>query len=486
MPVTAAAQFPVICWFRQDLRLADLPALTAAVATGRPLIACYVHDEETPGELALGAASRWWLHRSLRSLGDDIAALGGQLLLLSGSAATALAALASATGASAIFCTRSHEPWAVTLEAELKRQCAALDVEFKRFPGSLLFEPELVANGEGKPYKVFTPFWKACRALHEPSLPQPAPQNIRFFTAAASPLSLEELELTPSSPDWAAHWQDYWQPGEEGARQALGRFVADALADYDQGRNYPARGATSHLSAHLHFGEMSPRQLWYRMREVQAQHPGLGNQVDKFLSELGWREFSHHLLFHFPHLPEQPFKSNFRHFPWAGQQQALKAWQRGQTGYPIVDAGMRELWHTGYMHNRVRMIVASFLTKHLLIDWRAGEAWFRDTLVDADLANNVCGWQWVAGSGADASPYFRIFNPTLQSRKFDGAGEYVRRWVPEMALLPDKHLHEPEAAPAGVLADAGVVLGETYPAPIVDHRYARDAALAAYASIRQA
>jgi deoxyribodipyrimidine photo-lyase len=475
---------PVIYWFRQDLRLKDLPGLVAAAATGRPLIACYVHDMQTPGTWAAGAASRWWLHHSLQALALDLAALGGRLHLMTGSALSVLPALAAQTGASAIFCSRGYQPWEGVLEAGLHECCAERGVAFKRYPGALLFEPQQVATGDGNPYKVFTPFWKACRRLPEPIEPIPVPAGMEFFAGLEPTLDLQELQLTPVAPDWAAGWRDLWQPGAAGAREALGRFLAEAVGDYTEGRNHPALQATSRLSAHLHFGELSPRELWHRARYAQAQHPPLADQLDKFLSELGWREFSHHLLFHFPHLPEQPFKAGFSRFPWVVQDAALGAWQRGETGYPIVDAGMRELWQTGFMHNRVRMIVASFLTKHLLIDWRVGQSWFWDTLVDADLANNACGWQWVAGSGADAAPYFRIFNPTLQGQKFDSQGDYVRRWVPEIAALPNKYLHQPHSAPEDVLAGAGVVLGETYPTPLVDHRYARERALAAYGSIK--
>jgi deoxyribodipyrimidine photo-lyase len=475
---------PLIYWFREDLRLADSPALTAAATSGRPVIACYIHDEESPGEWAPGAASRWWLHHSLHALSLSLRSLGGDLLLLSGSAVPTLLKLADDTGAAAIYCTRAHQPWASTLETELHHCCTEAAIEFRRFPGALLYEPEKVSTAEGKPYKVFTPFWRACGHLPEPAPPVGAPEAIEFPEYLPAGLNLEDLELLPTAPDWAAHWLDLWQPGEKGALERLNQFLAGTVAGYIEGRNHPAENATSRLSAHLRFGELSPRQVWHRARYVRAQKPASADHIDKFLSELGWREFSHHLLHHFPQLPEQPFKARFGQFPWAGQAQALQAWQRGQTGYPIVDAGMRELWHTGFMHNRVRMIVASFLTKHLLIHWRAGENWFWDTLVDADLANNACGWQWVAGSGADAAPYFRIFNPTLQGQKFDSRGDYVRRWVPELASLPDRYLHQPHTAPVQVLTTAGIRIGVDYPAPFIDHRYAREAALSAYNSIK--
>jgi len=288
----------------------------------------------------------------------------------------------------------------------------------------------------------------------------------------------------PQAPDWAEGWSDLWTPGAEGAHARLHHFLDKRVADYGDSRDMPGESATSGLSPHLHHGEISPRSVWHATQTWAEEHPQSRGAADKFLAELGWREFSYHLLVFFPEIPGKAFKPAFDDFPWSGSQNHLRAWQRGQTGYPIVDAGMRELWATGYMHNRVRMVTASFLTKHLLIDWRAGERWFWDKLVDADLASNSCSWQWVAGSGADAAPYFRIFNPTTQGEKFDAAGEYVRRWVPELAQLPDKYLHKPWDAPAAVLQEAGLTLDEHYPKPIVDHREAREAALAAYGQIK--
>ena len=297
-------------------------------------------------------------------------------------------------------------------------------------------------------------------------------------------LTLEALQLLPVNPDWSEGWEQRWQPGENGGVLKLDTFMHSAISEYGKGRDYPARAATSGLSPHLHFGEIAPHRIVYTIREATMANPAIDHEADKFLSEVGWREFSHHLLFHFPRMTTRAFKADFDAFPWVGGADALSAWQQGKTGYPIVDAGMRELWQTGYMHNRVRMVAASFLCKHLLVDWRSGQRWFWDTLVDADLANNTCGWQWVAGSGADASPYFRIFNPTTQAQKFDADGGYIRRWLPELAALPDKFLHEPSIAPADVLEAGGVILGQTYPHPIVDHRDARGAALAAYADMK--
>lgn len=475
---------PVIYWFRHDLRLHDLPGLNAAAATGQPVLPLFIVDDDTPGEWRPGGASRWWLHHSLVSLSAQLEALGATLHVYSGAPGNVLRDVVDQSGATAIFCSRAIEPWARRLEEDLHSQFKSLDVDVRRYPGALLFEPEDIQTKAGEPFKVFTPFWRACRAQPEPGEPRALPEDARFVALDDRPADIDTLGLLPQKPNWAAGWEDIWQPGSEGADAALARFLESGLGDYDESRNHPAREATSRLSPHIHFGEVSPRHLWHAVDAHSRSKPALAPQRDKFLAELGWREFSHHLLYHFPTVTNAPFKREFEHFPWLGSEPDLRAWQFGLTGYPIVDAGMRELWQTGYMHNRVRMIVASFLTKHLLVSWQSGARWFWDTLVDADLANNSCSWQWVAGSGADAAPYFRIFNPTLQGRKFDAAGEYVRRWVPELAGLPDKYLHEPATAPADVLAQAGVELGRTYPEPMVDHREARESALAAYGSIR--
>ena len=477
---------PVIYWYRQDLRLADLPGLKAALKTGQPVIPCFILDDEAAGRWALGGASRWWLHHSIRSLSDAIAERGGELLVYAGDTLEILRYLADRTDAAAIHCSRAYEPWAASLERRVHKAFDGSDCELRRFPGSLLFEPEQIANQSGQPFKVFTPFWKACRRQSTPGAPAAAPGHGVFADIAAprpdaaSARSLDGLELLPKSPNWADGWEKLWQPGEAGARARIDDFTSHGLAQYGEGRDHPAMEVTSRLSPHLHFGEVSPRQVWHAATGSGKS----GKEIDKFLSELGWREFSYHLLHHFPDIPEKAFKEKFDNFPWVGSRKHMAAWQRGRTGYPIVDAGMRQLWQTGYMHNRVRMIVASFLTKHLLLPWQAGEDWFWDTLVDADLANNACSWQCVAGSGADAAPYFRIFNPTAQGEKFDKHGSYVRRWVPELASLPDKYLHEPWNAPAEVLSDAGIALGEDYPAPIVEHKAARQAALDAYDSVK--
>ncbi len=479
--MSASNNKPLVYWFRRDLRLTDLPALSAAAGRNQPLVAVYVHDTDTPGQWAPGAASRWWLHHSLAALGRALAARGGELLLRQGDAVEQLLQLATAIGAGSIYFSRQYDPEAIRQENQLNEACGRQGIECRRFPGSLLHEPESIRNRAGRPFRVFTPFWKTCLANRSVGEPLDGPGSLHFHDHGQARADLNTLDLLPTSPDWAAHWRDYWQPGEAGAEIALEDFLSGGFRDYAVGRDFPARAVTSRLSAHLHFGELSPRQLWHDIQSHVALRPGHQGQADKFLSELGWREFSHHLLFHFPAIPEQPFNPQFETFPWHSDDRGLRAWQRGMTGYPVVDAGMRELWHTGYMHNRVRMIAASFLTKHLLLPWQLGARWFWDTLVDADLANNACGWQWVAGSGADAAPYFRIFNPTLQGRKFDPEGEYIRRWVPEIAGLPDKYLHEPAIAPDAILQRAGVEPGITYPEPIVHHPDARRRALDALA-----
>ena len=475
---------PVIYWFRQDLRTTDLPGLAAAMNSGQPVLPCFILDDDTPGCYSAGDASRWWLHHALVALQKDLAQQGGQLLLLKGNTFEVLAALAKRTGAGAVHCSRCYEPWAAALEQQLKEELSAQGVTFKRFRGSLLFEPESIRNQSGQPFRVFTPFWRHCLRQRQPSPSPMATGNFLQNVDAGEPI--ENLELLPRNPDWAKDWHALWQPGSDGARRALQAFLDNAVVDYKTRRDFPASNATSNLSPHLHFGELSPAQVWQAVQSHCTGQPRLQAGADKFLAEIGWREFNYHLLANFPEICEQAFNPRFADFPWQQNPRALDAWQRGQTGYPIVDSGMRQLWQTGHMHNRVRMICASFLTKHLLLHWRNGERWFWDTLVDADLANNIAGWQWVAGCGADAAPYFRIFNPTLQGRKFDPEGDYVRHWVPELAALPDRYLHEPSAAPAAILEEAGITLGREYPAPIVEHRAARAAALNAYEAVKQA
>ena len=461
---------PTILWFRQDLRLTDNPALAAAVARGKPMVALYVLDDETPGRWALGGASRWWLHGSLESLGRSLAKRGASL---------ALRQVVAESGADAVFWNRCYEPFAIARDKALKGDLAAQGLDVRSFNSASLAEPWTLETKAGGPFKVFTPFWRNLRSSVSVDRPVPASASLEGFPLEGD--SLNDWRLRPSSPDWAGGLRDSWQPGEQAARDRLADFLDGPIEGYQDARDRPARPGTSRLSPYLHWGEISPRQIWHA---VAARGPDTSSSAEGYLRELGWREFSRHLLFHWPDLPEKPWKESFAAFPWREDEAAFDAWCHGRTGFPIVDAGMRELGTTGWMHNRVRMITASFLVKDLLIPWQRGEAWFWDTLVDADLANNAASWQWVAGSGADASPFFRIFNPVLQGAKFDAEGAYVRRWVPEIAALPDKFIHCPWDAPQDALSAAGLVLGEAYPQPIVDHAAARRAALNALETIK--
>ncbi|MEZ5809915.1 MAG: deoxyribodipyrimidine photo-lyase [Rhizobiaceae bacterium] len=463
-----------IVWFRRDLRLADNPALRHAAAHG-PVVAAFIVDETDPRPP--GGASRWWLHHSLAALERSL----GAMVYLSGDPLTELCKLVGETGADAVFWNRCYEPHAIKRDKAIKAALADAGIAARSFNAGLLAEPWELATGAGEPYKVFTPFWRALSARgYEKPLGRARPGGA---APAGIGTRLDALDLLPSGPNWAAGWNRIWTPGEAGAAARLDRFVADGLAGYATLRDRPDLAHVSRLSPHLHFGEISPRQVFARVDWAAGEDAALSPDVEKFRSEIGWREFSHHLLYHYSDLPAANWKDTFDAFPWRESAADLAAWQRGMTGYPLVDAGMRELWRTGTMHNRARMVAASFLTKHLRIDWRHGQAWFWDTLVDADLANNAAGWQWVAGSGADAAPYFRIFNPTTQARRFDPDGAYIRRWCPELATLPDADIHAPFEADNGMLAQAGIRLGETYPEPIVDHGEARAAALAAYGTI---
>ena len=462
---------PVLVGFRRDLRLADHPALQAALATGAPVIPVYV--DERDGDWPPGAASRWWLHHSLAALDADLRARGSRLLLRRGPLDLALATLQEETGASAVFVSRRVEPAAREAEQRL-REALAGRAELRRFAGDGLHPPDRLRTTSGGPYRVFTPFWKALAALPAPEGLSPAPDVLPVPARWPSSLALDELAALPRI-DWAAGLRAAWTPGEAGAQAALARFVADAAADYPDGREVPGRPGVSRLSPHLHFGEIAPARLWAAMGRVRP-----AASAEAWRRQLAWRDFARHLLLHFPATRAEPLDARFQRFPWRDDPAALAAWQRGETGYPLVDAGMRELWTTGWMHGRVRMVTASFLAKHLLIDWREGARWFWDTLVDADLANNTLGWQWTAGCGADAAPYFRVFNPAAQARRFDADGAYIRRWVPELSVLPDRWLAEPWTAPAGTLRAAGITLGRDYPAPIVEHAAARRRALDAW------
>jgi deoxyribodipyrimidine photo-lyase len=476
---------PIILWLRRDLRLADHPALNAAAETGMPVVPLYILDDETPGAWRPGGASRWWLGRSLAALGVALKAYDLRLILRRGEAISVLTALARETEASAVYLTRGYEPFIVGQEGKLKRALAEIGVECRRFGGHLIVEPEAVRTQSGEPFKVFTPFHKACRTK-EPGKPLPAPKRIAAPSVWPESDDLDSWKLEPSAPDWAVEMRSFWTPGEAGAQERLDAFIDAGLQDYAWQRDRPDLDGTSRLSPHLASGEISPRQIWHAVSAAARRDPDLEQGAESYIRELYWREFSYHLLRAFPDLPEKPFRSGFAAMPWKRSGKMLSEWQRGRTGYPVVDAGMRQLWALGWMHNRVRMIAASLLTKHLLISWRKGEDWFRDTLVDADLANNTASWQWVAGSGADAAPYFRVFNPVLQGKKFDPDGDYVRRWVPELTRLPADYIHAPWEASDEVLKKAEITLGKDYPYPVIDHTKGRQRALAAYEKVKAA
>ena len=475
---------PCIVWFRDDLRLSDHPALHAAAKTGAPVICLYVFDEQS-GARPLGGAARWWLAQSLRALQQSLRSVGSSLVLRHGPASRIIASLARESNARTVFWNDIAQAPHQAVAAEVTMALEKIGVISQGFPGDLLADPGAIRSKEGRGLRVFTPFWRRVQALGDPPKPLPAPKALPPGPGLASD-AIESWHLEPSHPDWAGGLRETWKPGEIAAQAKLNAFLESGVAGYATDRDRPDRQGTSGLSPHLRFGEISPRQLWHAARFAAAERPARSTDIDKFLSELGWREFCRHLLFDVPDLATRNLQPSFDAFPWKPDDKALRAWQRGRTGYPIVDAGMRELWHTGVMHNRVRMVVASFLVKHLLVDWREGERWFWDTLVDADAGSNPANWQWVAGCGADAAPYFRVFNPILQGEKFDPDGGYVRRWVPELAHLPAGVIHQPWTATPLELAGAGVELGNTYPEPIIDHKKGRERALKAYAKLRGA
>ena len=476
---------PTLVWLRLDLRLEDNPALHAAAKRGGPVVPVFIWAPEEEAPWAPGGASRWWLHQSLKALDGELRSIGSRLVIRRGPTLESLRALARESGAGAVLWNRRYEPAVIARDAKVKEALRGDGLTVESFNAALLREPWTIENKSGKPFQVFTPFWKHCLALPEPAKPLASPKKMPAPDAWPKSTALEALGLEPK-PDWAAGFRKAWQPGEAGAGAALEGFLKGAIDDYTEQRNRPDVAGTSRLSPHLHFGEISPRQIWHGLARTAEKRgwPAAKWRGSQFLTEIGWREFSHHLLFHFPRTPGEPLREPFKNFPWRKDAAWLKAWQGGRTGYPIVDAGMRELWATGWMHNRVRMIAASFLVKDLLISWQEGAAWFWDTLVDADLAQNTMGWQWTAGCGADAAPYFRVFNPLLQGGKFDPRGDYVRRWCPELVKLPDKWIHQPGEAPAAILRAAGVELGRDYPEPVVSHAIAREVALEAFARMK--
>ena len=469
-----------IHWFRQDLRLSDNPALDSA-AQYETLIPIYILDEVNSGEFKMGAASKWWLHQSLTKLNES---LDGKLLVYQGNPHEILNKLIEEQEVSYVTWNRCYEPWRIDRDKEIKRNFEDKNVAVESFSASLLWEPWTISKDDGTPYRVFTPFYKkGCLNSEEPRLPAGRVDLSNLYSEDLSSDSITDLNLLPAIK-WYESFEEEWNPGEIGAEQNLNSFLDSGLLNYKEGRNFPSQEFVSRLSPHLHFGEISPNEVWYRAKTKEGIS-GIEKSLAHFHSELGWREFSYYLLYHFPDLPNKNFQEKFDIFPWQENEEFLALWQKGNTGYPIVDAGMRELWQTGYMHNRLRMIVGSFLVKNLLIDWRFGERWFWDCLVDADLASNSASWQWVAGSGADAAPYFRIFNPITQGLKFDPEGEYTKKYVPELRDLPNKYLFSPWEAPENILADAGIELGKNYPKPMVDLKLSRETALEAFATTKK-
>jgi deoxyribodipyrimidine photo-lyase len=473
-----------LVWFRQDLRLADHRPLTEALARADSVLAVYVHDERAAGRWAPGGAGLWWLHHSLAALGQSLREAGGKLVLRRGDAATIIPELARQAGATEVHCGLAHEPWLRALDTEVADTLTHDGVGLHAHRVSTLFDLDRIRTKTGGVYGVYTPFANTCRNLPPPPAPLPAPKCIPAAEGDWQSDRLEDWGLLPTKPDWAGGMRSTWQPGEAGAHARVARFLADHLDGYHESRDAPAdEDGTSMLSPHLHWGEISATQVWHAALDASAEG-SRGTGFERFQGELLWHEFAAYLLWNRPSMPEQPLRPAFARLRWRQDPDAMRAWQRGQTGVPIVDAGMRQLWQIGWMHNRVRMITASLLVKHLLVSWQDGEAWFWDTLVDGDLATNAASWQWVAGCGTDAQPFFRIFNPVTQSRKFDPDGVYIRRWVPEVAKLPDRFLHAPWDAPPAELARAGITLGKTYPMPVIALDEGRDRALAAFRQVR--
>ena len=468
-----------VMWFRQDLRLADNPALTNALEDGKTL-PIFILDNFNSKEHVNGAASKWWLHHSLIKLNKS---LKNKLCFFTGNPIDILDEIHKQFEISNIFWSRCYEPWRIKRDKKIKKHFNDQNVNVNTFNGSLLWEPWNIAKKDGTPYKVFTPYYrKGCLNSDKPRMPLPAPNLSNLISIDNHDLKIEDLELMPKH-NWYNKMISLWSPGEEGALNKIEEFISNGLNNYKEGRNFPSNQNVSQLSPHLHFGEVSPNQVWYRAKTKEGKL-GIKKDLDHFLSELGWREFSFNLLYHFPFLPKENLQKKFDNFPWDNDKDKLKKWQKGLTGYPIVDAGMQELWQTGYMHNRLRMVVGSFLVKNLLLHWHHGERWFWDCLIDADLASNSAGWQWIAGSGADAAPYFRIFNPITQGQKFDPDGKYTRKYLPVLNDMPDKFLFNPWEAPEDVLRSAGVKLGENYPLPIVEIGSSRQKALEAFATTK--
>ena len=484
-----------IILFRRDLRLHDNAALSHATSKGQ-ILPIYIYDNTNVGnnDWSIGSASKWWLHYSLAALNRQLEEQNHCLHFFQADAKQTifniLYKLCQDNNCNHIFWNRRYEPAHIAQDTLLKQKLIDVGITIHSFNNNLLSEPWQQLNKQGNPYKVFTPYWRHCKNsfLSQSQIPEPLPYPYFSKTKqnwlTQNSVSLQEFNLLPNKPDWASGFNQYWQAGEQSAQKVWDNFLIEPIKKYDKSRNIPSIDGTSKLSPHLAFGEISVRQIWHDVLQHQLYEKSSNEDLNRYLSELGWREFSYYQLYHFPKLPKKNFNPRFDTFRWNKQTSVLKSWQQGLTGYPLVDAGMRELWQTGYMHNRVRMVVASFLCKDLLIHWQEGAKWFWDTLLDADLASNSASWQWCAGCGADAAPFFRIFNPTTQSEKFDGEGQYIRRWVPELSHLPNKYIHSPINAPSTVLTDANITLGKTYPKPIVDHKAARLDALERYKSLK--
>jgi deoxyribodipyrimidine photo-lyase len=478
------AQRTGIVLFRKDLRLNDNPALAYACETCDAVVPLFVWSPEEPEPWAPGAASRYWLHQSLKSLASSLSGTESRLILAKGESVESVLKVTASCEESVVVWNRRYEPKAILADTHLKKELAAHGIDSTSFNGSLLAEPWEIKNKSGKPFRVFTPFWKSCLTSIVVNDSLDPPDHIPPPLTWPDTINLETLGLEPKV-DWAGGIRETWNFGESGAESVLNEFLDERVATYKDARDQLGQPGTSCLSPYLAWGELSPRQVWNATRQRISVMSECEMGAEAFLRQLFWREFGYHLLYHDPATTDLPLRGEFRDFPWSHDENALERWQQGKTGYPVVDAAMNELWYTGYMHNRARMVVASFLVKDLLIPWLDGAKWFWDTLVDADLANNTLGWQWTAGCGADAAPYFRIFNPVRQGERFDPEGMYIRRWLPELSKLPNRYIHRPWEAPGDVLKDSDVKLDDNFPRPMVDHFEARDLALAAYESIRK-